>query len=498
MTLGADPTRALEQLFELQRSDIPAHGGRSLAHIYDSGMGEVSRVGSEAMASYANSNGLDPAAFPSVVRMENEVVGFAADLLHAPPEAVGTITSSGNESILLAVQGARDSRPEVISPSMVIPETAHPAFHRAAHYFGVRAVVVPVGADYRADPVDIRAAIDATTVLVVASAPSHAHGVIDPIAEIASIAHARRVACHVDAGLGGWVLPYAEAAGRCVRPWDFRVEGVTSMSVDTHKYAYAPKGTSVLLHRSSRLRHPQYFAAARWPGTRMLNSTTQSTRAGGPVAGAWAVIRLLGHDGYQRLAAEVFEAVDRIVKGIEKIDGLRVVVEPESTLVAVETDERCDPFTVIDGLTARGWSVQPQMSYGRHPATIHLTVSAATLALVDDFLEALSEATAEAVEAGPIKADPAILELLESLDPNELFEVDFDRLLDAAGMLRTPRSDRLLPRRMARANAVLDASSVEMREALWVAFLDRLAKPVRGSFPTGPLTPPTAPTTSRG
>lgn len=479
----ADPSPALARLFELQRSDVPTHGGRSLAHIYDSGMPEVTRVGSEAMAAYANSNGLDPAAFPSVVRMENEVVGFAADLLHAPPRAVGTVTSSGNESLLLAVQGARDSRPEVVSPSMVIPETAHSAFHRAAHYFGVRAVVVPVGADYRPDPADVAAAIDATTVLVVASAPSHAHGVIDPIAEIAAVARAHRVACHVDAGLGGWVLPYAEASGRDVRPWDFRVKGVTSMSVDTHKYAYAPKGTSVLLHRSSRLRHPQYFAAARWPGTRMLNSTTQSTRAGGPVAGAWAIIRMLGHDGYRRLAGEVLEAVTRIVEGIAKIDGLSVVAEPESTLIAVETDARCDPFTVIDGLTARGWSVQPQMSYGDHPATIHLTVSAATLARVDDFLGALGEATAAAVEAGPVAPDPAILEILEALDPNELFEVDFDRLLEAAGMAHEPGSTQLLPQRMAPINALLDASSAEMRDALWVAFLDRLAKPVRSTTP---------------
>ncbi|WP_110240811.1 pyridoxal phosphate-dependent decarboxylase family protein [Nocardioides gilvus] len=486
MTPHVDPTPALERLLELQRSDMPAQGGRSLAHIYDSGMPEVTRVGSEAMAAYANSNGLDPAAFPSVVRMENEVVGFAADLLHAPASAVGTVTSSGNESLLLAVQGARDSRPEVVSPSMVVPETAHSAFHRAAHYFGVRAVVVPVGADYRPDPVDVAAAIDATTVLVVVSAPSHAHGVIDPITEIAAVAHSRRVACHVDAGLGGWVLPYAEAAGRDVRPWDFRVKGVTSMSVDTHKYAYAPKGTSVLLHRSSRLRHPQYFAAARWPGTSMLNSTTQSTRSGGPVAGAWAIIRMLGHDGYRRLAGEVFEAVDRIVEGIAKIDGLSVVAEPESTLVAVETDQSCDPFTVIDGLAARGWSVQPQMSYGNHPATIHLTVSAATLTKADDFLEALAEAAAEAVETGPIVADPDILEILDALDPNELFDVDFGSLLDAAGMAQSPGSSQLLPQRMAPVNALLDASSPEMREALWVAFLDRLAKPVRATVPPLP------------
>src|SRR5699024_10613125 len=144
----------------------------------------------------------------------------------------------------------------------VLPSTAHAAFHKAAHYFGVEAVIVPVGRDFRADPAAIAAAIDDSTVLVAASAPSYAHGVVDPVAEIAAAAAARGVRCHVDACIGGWVLPYAARLGREVLPWTFAVEGVTSISVDTHKYAYAPKGTSVLLHRTPQLRRPQYFASA--------------------------------------------------------------------------------------------------------------------------------------------------------------------------------------------------------------------------------------------
>ena len=180
---------------------------------------------------------------------------------------------------------------------MVIPSTAHAAFHKAAHYFGVRAVVVPVGPDFRADAAAMAAAIDDTTVLVVASAPSYAHGVVDPVTEIAAAASAAGVRCHVDACIGGWVLPYAARLGRAVRPWTFAVEGVTSISVDTHKYAYAPKGTSLLLHRTSALRRPQFFASAAWPGYTMLNQTMQSTRSGGPIAGTWAVVTAIGDDG---------------------------------------------------------------------------------------------------------------------------------------------------------------------------------------------------------
>ncbi|WP_246057115.1 aminotransferase class V-fold PLP-dependent enzyme [Nocardioides eburneiflavus] len=191
------------------------------------------------------------------------------------------MTAGGTESILLAVQGARDSRPDVVRPRMVLPATAHAAFHKAAHYFGVEAVLVPVGPDFRADARAMAEAIDDDTVLVVASAPSYAHGVVDPVGEIAAAAAARGVRCHVDACIGGWVLPYAARLGRAVPPWTFAVEGVTSISVDTHKYAYAPKGTSLLLHRDAGLRSPQFFASAAWPGYTMLNATTQSTRSGG-------------------------------------------------------------------------------------------------------------------------------------------------------------------------------------------------------------------------
>src|SRR6478735_1193150 len=278
----------LARLRALQAADLPVHGGRTLAYVYDSGMGEVDAIAREAVAAFAGSNGLDPTAFPSLLQMENDLVGFAADLLDAPDTCVGTVTSGGTESCLLAVQSARDSRPDVDRPRMVVPSTVHAAFLKAAHYFGVEAVVVPVGADYRADAADPE-----RTVLVVVSAPSYAHGVVDPVTEVAAAAAERGIRCHVDACIGGWVLPYAARIGRDVVPWTFAVEGVTSISVDLHKYAYAPKGTSILLHRTPDLRRPQFFASAQWPGYTILNPTMQSTKSGGPLAGAWAVVNTI-------------------------------------------------------------------------------------------------------------------------------------------------------------------------------------------------------------
>ena len=472
----------LERLRDLQRADLPVHGGRTLAYVYDSGDAEVDRVAREAVAAYAASNALDPTAFPSLLQMENELVGFACDLLDAPDTAVGTVTSGGTESILLAVQGARDSRPDVTGPRMVLPTTAHAAFHKAAHYFGVEAVMVPVGPDFRADAAATAEAIDDDTVLVVASAPSYAHGVVDPVTEIAAAAAARGVRCHVDACIGGWVLPYAARLGRAVPAWTFAVEGVTSISVDTHKYAYAPKGTSLLLHRDAGLRRPQFFASAAWPGYTMLNGTTQSTRSGGPIAGTWAVVQHIGDAGYLALCEQALAAIDAIVACIGREPALELVVAPDSTLVTLATDDTLDPFTLTDELVSRGWYVQPQLSFEGSGPSIHLSVSAGTLAHVEELATALEESVAAAQAAGPVAVDEGVAAFIEALDPTALTDDDFDGLLAASRLVGTSaEGDLELPTRMADVNAMLDVASPAMREALLVAFLDRLQRPVRTS-----------------
>jgi len=282
----------------------------------------------------------------------------------------------------------------------------------------------------------------------------------------------------VDACIGGWVLPYAARSGRPVPPWTFAVEGVTSISVDTHKYGYAPKGTSLLLHRDAGLRRPQFFASADWPGYTMLNATMQSTKSGGPLAGAWAVVRHLGSDGYRELTAQVFEAVDRIVAGLPS--GLSVVVPPDSTLVALACDASMDAFTVCDEMRLRGWYVQPQMSYAGAPPTIHLSVSAATLAHVDELLSSLGSSVAAARAMGPVEVDQGVVDFIGTLDPAALSDEDFDGLLAASGLLTDPAAGLALPERMAPVNAMLDLASPALREALLIAFLDRLSRPVRG------------------
>lgn len=471
--MSPDEVRA--RLAALQAEDLPVHGGRTLAYVYDAGLAEVDALAREAVAAFAGSNGLDPTAFPSLLAMENDLVTFARALVDGPSTTVGTLTSGGTESCLLAVQGARDARPDITTPSMVVPETVHAAFHKAAHYFGVRAVVVPVGPDHRADADAMAAAIDETTVLVVASAPSYAHGVVDPVTAIAAAAAARGVRCHVDACIGGWVLPWATRLGRPVLPWTFAVEGVTSISMDLHKYAYAPKGASLLLHRTPELRRPQYFAHAGWPGYTMLNATLQSTRSGGPVAGAWATVQAIGDPGYLDLTRRALAATDRIVAGLAEVDGLALLAVPDSTLVAAVADGPLDVFTVCDEMAERGWFVQPQLSYDGRAPSLHLAVSAATDP--EAFLAALEASVSAALDAGPVPVDEAVVALLQTLDPTTLGDAEFDLLL-AAGGLAGDEGDLGLPERMAPVNALLDAAPPRLREAVLVAFLDRLARPI--------------------
>ncbi len=466
---GLPAAEVLEELRELRAGDLPTHGGRTLAYVYDSGLAGIDELGAAAHALASSTNGLDPTVFPSLLRMENDVVASAASLLGGGPETVGSVTSGGTESCMLAVHAARAAHPEISAPRMVLPATAHAAFHKAAHYFGVEPVVAQVDpVTFEADPGAVAAAVDEHTILVVASAPSYAHGVVDPVADIAAAAGARGVRCHVDACIGGWLLPYFARLGVAVPPFDLSVPGVTSVSVDLHKYAYCPKGTSVLLHANASLRRSQYFASAAWPGYTMLNSTMQSTRSGGPLAAAWAVQRNIGDDGYLELASRTLSAVRALRDGVGAIAGLRVLGEPVAALLAVSTvdDPGFDVFTVADEMSLRRWYIQPQFGYPPSPANLHLTVTASNYGSEPDLLADLASAVDEARRRGPATVSPELSTAIAALDPDKLTAEEFAGLLAAAGLTGPG-----LPLRMAGINTMLATATPALRERLLVEFL---------------------------
>jgi sphinganine-1-phosphate aldolase len=377
--------------------DVRWQDGRTFGMVYDGGPG-VHEAAERAAMLYLHENALNTKAFPSLGQIQSEVVGWTADLLHGPDTAAGFLTSGGTESILCGVKAARErgrSERGITAPEMVVAESAHAAFHKAAHLFGITLHTTPVRDDWTADVGAMAAHVNDDTVLVVGSAPQYPQGVMDPIPEIAALAASVGANCHVDACMGGFVLPFVERLGRDVAPWDFRVDGVASISADIHKLGYAPKGVSVILHRTKDLRAYQTFVFDGWLGGFYASPNLQGTRSGLPMAAAWAVMQHLGVDGYVELTRHTLENADRMRAGIRAIEGLTVLGDGEYHLVAMAADPAVDDpidiFAVGDALQARGWFHDRQGP----PDNLHSTVSNSNTGVIDDYLVALRDAVDE-------------------------------------------------------------------------------------------------------
>ena len=391
-TAGFDAEDVLATLEALRDDDVQWHDGRVWSLVFHAG-DELSRFTKRAYTTFFSENGLNPSAFPSLKRLENEVVAMTAALLGGDDEVAGNMTSGGTESILMAVKTAREwaraRHPRITKPEMVLPNSAHPAFEKAAHYFGVRPVHVKVGKDFRADVKATRRAISRRTILIVGSAPQYPQGVVDPIEELAELASRRGILCHVDACVGGFMLPFVRDLGYAVPPFDFSVPGVTSMSVDLHKYGYAAKGASVVLYRDASLRKYQYFAYTDWPGGIYVSPSMAGTRPGGAIAAAWAVMHRLGHEGYLEIAREVMDTSRRLRRRVNAVEGVRILGEPHMSVMCIGADT-LDIYEVGDQMQARGWHLDRQQS----PPSLHLTINHAHIQSADQFIEDLRDAVA--------------------------------------------------------------------------------------------------------
>jgi glutamate/tyrosine decarboxylase-like PLP-dependent enzyme len=478
---GLPAREILDRLRAYRRRDLPDKGGTTTAYVYDAGMDDLADLGVEAYRIAQPVNGLDPTAFPSYAAVENDIVGAARSLFHGGVDSVvGTMTSGGTESIGLAVLAARERwRARTGSPhghpTMVLPTTAHPAFLKAAHLFDVDVVHVPVDPETkRADPSGIEAALDERTALTVVSAPSYAHGVIDPVAAVAAIAADNDVLCHVDACIG-WTVPFIRAAEGSA-PIDFSLPGVSSLSVDLHKYGYTPKGCSVLLVRDDDLRRRHYFATTAWAGYPVVNPTLLSTRPGGPPAVAWAILQRIGMDGYRELALTARRVTLELAAGVDAIPGLRTVVPPDATLLAfADSGDPDDPDVrvVADEMAARGWTLGVQPAHGG-PPTLHISVSAVLENRVEQFLDDVRSSVHAARAIGRAEPDPSLVAAGATIDVATLTPEAVGGLLAIAG-LDAPGGG--LPDRMAEVNALLDAVPPELVERLLVEVVMRVYRP---------------------
>ncbi|MGO4103465.1 aspartate aminotransferase family protein [Leifsonia sp. YAF41] len=512
----------LARLELLRAQDAPTHGGRVLSYVYDSGLAELDELAAQAIRIMQPVNGLDPTTFPSVASMERDVIGFARRMLGGDPtrtgadddaatatgadtEIVGSVTTGGTESCLLAVKTSRDvwrAAGGQGSPRLLAPVTVHAAFHKAAHYFGLELDLVPVDSDGRVSAHDLIARFGPDVALVVVSAPAYPHASLDPVAEVAAAASAAGIACHVDACIGGWVLPWW---GSDLPAWNFEVPGVTSISADLHKFGYAPKGVSVLLQRGRDRQRAQYFATKRWPGYPVVNPTMLGSKSAGALAAAWAIIQRLGDDGFARLSASCRRATDALTTAVNAIDGLRVVGSPVGPLFAVATDEsvpaerRVDPHIWADRVKQLGWLLQQQPGLDQSglgagdavqlPATTHLTITPVTESVLSELIPVLVQAADEVRGAGPIDlmqllgAIPGVADVLataagaHSGTPVGSGGLSSAQAFGVLSQLGIGRGDSALPDQMAPLLTLIEALPAPLTERLLIELLARLVEP---------------------
>lgn len=408
---GKSRDEVFAALGQSRAKDADWRHGRTFSLVYFAG-DESLEVIRHAYSSYIHENGLSLDAFPSLRKFEREVIANGCSLFGGA--TCGSMTSGGTESILMAMKAARDwGRAERGgAKTVIVPSTAHPAFDKAAHVLGVRLVKIPVGVDFKADVGATAAAIDDDTIMLVGSAFSFPHGVVDDVVALATLARERGLLCHVDACLGGFVLAFAGDG----TPFDFRVPGVTSLSADLHKYGYAAKGASLVLYRDRSLRRHQLFATTDWPGGLYGSPTMAGTRPGGAIAAAWAIQQYLGRDGYVRLTRQVLESSRLLREGIAAIPGLRILGEPRHSVLAF-TGEGLDIFAVDERLRRLGWHLDRLQL----PTAVQMIVSAAHAGVEEAFLADLAAVTGE-VRAGGLaaEADGAIYGALATMPDRAL------------------------------------------------------------------------------
>uniref|UniRef100_A0A4W6CZM4 sphinganine-1-phosphate aldolase n=1 Tax=Lates calcarifer TaxID=8187 RepID=A0A4W6CZM4_LATCA len=343
---------------------------------------------------FAWSNPLHPDIFPGVRKMEAEVVRMSCTLFHGGPNSCGTVTSGGTESILMACKAYRDMAYErgVKYPEILAPVSVHAAFNKAAHYFGMKLVHIPL--DKKTMKVDVKAmkrAIGKNTAMLVCSAPQFPHGIMDPIEEVAKLAVRYNLPLHVDACLGGFLIVFMAKAGYSLAPFDFRVKGVTSISADTHKYGYAPKGSSVILYSDKKYRHYQYFVAPDWQGGIYASPSIAGSRPGGIIAACWATMMHMGENGYIDATKKIISTARKIKTEIRKIKGVFVFGDPEVSVVAIGSDV-FDIFRLSNALTSKGWNLNTL----QYPSSIHIccTVLHTQPGVADQFIRDVKEQVA--------------------------------------------------------------------------------------------------------
>jgi glutamate/tyrosine decarboxylase-like PLP-dependent enzyme len=384
---------ASEVLSELDRRralDPDVHGSSLFGLIYPTGRADIEQLINDVYDRYLFANALNPLRFGELARIEREVISMAADLVHRPDsgKSPGAVTSGGTESILMSMLVAREKARArgVAHPTILAPQSAHPAYAKAAHYFNMGYERIELDDKYRADPASAQAQLTSETAVIVANAYSYPHGAMDPVSDLAAIAGEAGIACHVDACIGGFILPYLELLGREIPAWDFRVEGVTQLSMDAHKYAYVPKGASVVLYRDDDWGWLQTFFYEQWGSGLYATAAMAGARSPAAIVALWALSEYLGTQGYSDLASDLVVASDQFRTGVAEIEHLAIVGEPVGPLFAL-TSDTVDLYAVSEAMEKKGWF----LNRNTDPKGLHLMLSPIHRKVMDQLLHDLAE-----------------------------------------------------------------------------------------------------------
>ena len=388
---GRSADDILGELDARQAKEPDPHGARLFGLVYPTHRGDLERLMEDVYRRYLFGNALNPFKFPELAELEREVVAMTSELVHRPEAGGGSMTSGGTESILMSmlVNRARAEAKGIDRPQILAARTAHPAYAKAAHYFGMELVQVPVDDQWRADVDAAAELVTDRTAVIVASAFSYPHGIMDPVEDLAALADRHGVGCHVDACIGGFVLPFLERIGVDVPPWDFRVPGVTEMSADIHKYGYCPKGASTVLHRDDDWFFHQVFLYEDWPSGLYGSPGVAGARPAAPIAAAWAAMHYLGVDGYTDLMRGLLDTTRTVRSTIDELDGIDVVGDPIGPVLATQSDS-LDLYAVGDVMDERGWHLNRNVE----PQGLHVMLSPAHADVVDQLVADLRDAVA--------------------------------------------------------------------------------------------------------
>uniref|UniRef100_A0A7S1C432 sphinganine-1-phosphate aldolase n=1 Tax=Bicosoecida sp. CB-2014 TaxID=1486930 RepID=A0A7S1C432_9STRA len=370
--------------------------GKVSGGIYHGG-DDLTRLIARAYEMFCLANPLHPDVFPMVRKMEAEVVAMTLRLFNGDDKACGTMTSGGTESILMAMKAYRDhaeATKGITEPEIVVPNTAHAAFDKAAFYFKMRIIRTPVDpVTFKADVDAMRAAIGPNTVALVASAPQFPQGVFDDVGAIAALGVERDIPVHVDCCLGSYLVPYLDRAGFPIPPFDFRLPGVTSISADTHKFGYTPKGSSTIMYRHAHHRDAQFFCVTDWPGGVYASPSMAGSRPGALIAGTWAAIMRMGDDGYLDACKKIMRAATHIRERLARLPEIKQLGAPEASVVCfTSADKAISIYHICDELSARGWN----LNILQFPACVHLCVTYANHTNAEEFADDVEAAIAAA------------------------------------------------------------------------------------------------------